>query len=67
MCEEACGAVSMLALRVPANAKQLVQDGAGQAVVRVMEAHPKAKQLQVCDLVPQVLSDESLKVNCTSL
>lgn len=46
VCEEACGAVSMLALRVPAHAKQLVQDGAGQAVVKVMEAHPKAKQLQ---------------------
>ena len=52
VCEEGCGAVSMLALRVPANAKQLVQDGAGQAVVKAMETHPKAKQLQVGYLVP---------------
>lgn len=41
----------MLALRVPANAKQLVEDGAGRVVVRAMEAHPKAKQVQVSYLV----------------
>lgn len=44
--EEGCGAISMLALRVPANAKQLMEDGAGRVVVRAMEAHPKAKQVQ---------------------
>lgn len=43
----------MLALRVPANAKQLVEDGAGLAVVRAMEAFPKAKQVQVgCLVIP---------------
>lgn len=41
----------MLALRAAANAKQLVEDGAGLAVVRAMEAHPKAKQIQVGHLV----------------
>lgn len=47
MCEAACGAISFLALRVPAHAKQLMQLGAGQAVVQAMKVHSKQKQLQV--------------------
>ncbi|XP_071546624.1 armadillo repeat-containing protein 6 [Panulirus ornatus] len=44
--EECCAAISMLALRVPVHAKQLVQAGGGQAVVQAMKVHPKEKQLQ---------------------
>ncbi|XP_027212248.2 armadillo repeat-containing protein 6 [Penaeus vannamei] len=46
VCEAACGAISFLALRVPAHAKQLMQLGAGQAVVQAMKVHSKQKQLQ---------------------
>nr|XP_045612554.1 armadillo repeat-containing protein 6-like isoform X2 [Procambarus clarkii] len=46
VCEEGCGALSMMSLRVPDYSKQLVQAGAGQAVVQAMKTHPKNKQLQ---------------------
>lgn len=46
VCEEGCGALSMLSLRVPAHAKQLVQAGGGQAVIQAMKTHPQNKQVQ---------------------
>ena len=37
----------MLALRVRPNAKQLVEQGAADAVVQAMKLHPESKQVQV--------------------
>ncbi|KAK3861857.1 hypothetical protein Pcinc_032222 [Petrolisthes cinctipes] len=46
VCEEGCGAVSMLALRCPTHAKQLEEAGAGSAVLQAMKIHPKVVQIQ---------------------
>lgn len=55
VCDAGCGAVSMLALRVPAHAQQLIQMGAAEAVVQAMKIHPKVKQIQVGCLLGRLL------------
>lgn len=66
VCEEGCGAVSMLALRCPSHAKQLEEAGAGSAILQVMKMHPNVVQIQVSTrlfltvskhyIIPQVYS-----------
>lgn len=46
LCEAAISALSMVALRVPAHAKLLVESGAAEAITQAMKIHPKEKQLQ---------------------
>ncbi|XP_042222733.1 armadillo repeat-containing protein 6-like isoform X2 [Homarus americanus] len=46
VCEEGFGALSMLALRVPAHAKQIIQAGGGQAIIQAMKIHYNNMQLQ---------------------
>ncbi|XP_066977269.1 armadillo repeat-containing protein 6 isoform X1 [Macrobrachium rosenbergii] len=46
LCEAGISALSMLALRVPAHAKSLVQTGAADAVIQAMKIHTQEKQLQ---------------------
>lgn len=43
--EACCGALAMLALRVSAHGKQLVEAGAHQAVLQAMKIHPKNQQI----------------------
>ena len=38
----------MLALRVPDNAKKLIEFGAGEMVIQVMKIHPNNQLIQVC-------------------
>ena len=38
----------MLALRVPDNAKKLIELGAGEIVIQAMKIHPDNKLIQVC-------------------
>lgn len=46
VCEEGCGAVSMLALRCPAHARQLEAVGASRVVLQAMKIFPNEIQIQ---------------------